>query len=135
MSRGKHHLKVTFVMVCRKKTCIKVPMYLNFRVNKAQLAGSLLPAILDGSYLERRPAQSDKIMIEYSQPNTHKAMHVGHARCAALGDSLVRMFEWIGHNRDLFLINYTQIGSSLKMSTELQTEHAAFAMNAMVRDR
>ena len=71
--------------------------YLNFRINKADLASSLLPAVLDGSYLAPRPRQADKIMVEYSQPNTHKAMHVGHARCAALGDSLVRMFEWGGH--------------------------------------
>jgi arginyl-tRNA synthetase len=71
--------------------------YVNFRINKTELAGTLLPAVLDGSYLAPRPRQADKIMVEYSQPNTHKAMHVGHARCAALGDSLVRMFEWGGH--------------------------------------
>jgi len=36
-------------------------------------------------------------MIEYSQPNTHKAFHVGHMRNAALGDCLVRMYEFVGH--------------------------------------
>lgn len=36
-------------------------------------------------------------MIEYSQPNTHKAFHVGHMRNVALGDSLVRLWEHMGH--------------------------------------
>eukprot|EP01083_Nonionella_stella_P036799 100379_1 len=37
-------------------------------------------------------------MIEYSQPNTHKAFHVGHMRNCALGDSLVRFYEKLGHH-------------------------------------
>ena len=42
------------------------------------------------------------------------------------------MFEWISHNRELFLVNYTQIGHNHKMSQELQTEHGQFAVNSMV---
>ena len=42
------------------------------------------------------------------------------------------MFEWIGHNRELFLVNYTEIGNSHDMATELQNEHSHFAMNSMV---
>ena len=30
-------------------------------------------------------------MVEFSQPNTHKAFHVGHLRSAILGDVLARM--------------------------------------------
>ena len=71
--------------------------FLNFRVGVGALAAEVVPAILDGSFLAPRPAVAEKIMVEYSQPNTHKAMHVGHARCAALGDALVRLFEWAGH--------------------------------------
>ena len=37
-----------------------------------------------------------KIMIEYSQPNTHKIFHVGHMRNVALGDSLIRIYEQLG---------------------------------------
>jgi arginyl-tRNA synthetase len=36
-------------------------------------------------------------MVEYSQPNTHKAFHVGHMRNVALGDALVRILEYNGH--------------------------------------
>ncbi len=34
-----------------------------------------------------------KTMIEYSQPNTHKELHVGHMRNLCLGDALVRLFR------------------------------------------
>lgn len=71
--------------------------YLNFRVNRAALAGRLIPEVLSGNYLAPRESQSVKVMIEYSQPNTHKAFHVGHTRNLALGDALVRIFEWTGH--------------------------------------
>jgi len=70
--------------------------YLNFRVNKAALAASLIPSVLAGEFLAARPAKGEKVMIEYSQPNTHKAFHVGHTRNVALGDALVRIFEWDG---------------------------------------
>ena len=35
-------------------------------------------------------------MVEFSQPNTHKAFHVGHLRSAILGDSLARILEFAG---------------------------------------
>lgn len=74
--------------------------YVNFRANMAEMARATVPAILSGAYFEanraarRAPA---KVMIEYSQPNTHKAFHVGHMRNVALGDALVRIFEYNGH--------------------------------------
>lgn len=40
----------------------------------------------------------EKVMIEYSQPNTHKEFHVGHLRNVAIGDSLVRIFRYCGQN-------------------------------------
>jgi len=38
----------------------------------------------------------DKILIEYSQPNTHKELHVGHMRNTALGNALVRLLKGVG---------------------------------------
>jgi arginyl-tRNA synthetase len=37
-----------------------------------------------------------KVMIEFSQPNTHKEFHVGHGRNVCLGDSLCRIFAYNG---------------------------------------
>ncbi len=71
--------------------------YLNLFVNKGSLAIDLIPAILRGEHLAPREKKSDRVMVEYSQPNTHKAFHVGHVRNASLGDSLTRLFEWCGY--------------------------------------
>lgn len=38
------------------------------------------------------------IMVEFSQPNTHKAFHVGHLRNMVLGDSVCRTLEFAGNN-------------------------------------
>ena len=66
--------------------------YLNF----FQAAGSManiVTDILEGKTLNPEPENGERVMIEYSQPNTHKAFHVGHMRNVALGDSLVRIYE------------------------------------------
>lgn len=43
------------------------------------------------------------------------------------------MFDWITHNKGLFLNSYTEIGTSHPHAMELQTQHNHFAMNCMVR--
>jgi len=42
------------------------------------------------------------------------------------------MSEWIGNNREVFLVSYTHIGSSHQQAVDLQSEHNQFAMSAMV---
>ncbi|MFK8137725.1 MAG: arginine--tRNA ligase [Bdellovibrionales bacterium] len=78
--------------------------YLNFQMDRSQLNAQLIPAILNGDYLKPRKSLSKKVMVEYSQPNTHKAFHVGHTRNVALGDALVRLYEWTGH--EVIAANY-----------------------------
>lgn len=47
---------------------------------------------------------AEKIMIEYSQPNTHKEFHVGHLRNACLGSSLVNLYRFVG--QEVISANY-----------------------------
>lgn len=42
------------------------------------------------------------------------------------------MFDWIGHNKDMFLVHYTEIGHSHQMAVELEAEHSQFANSAVV---
>jgi arginyl-tRNA synthetase len=71
--------------------------FLNMMLSPAVL-GDVVTLILDKSFLGRLPSNGkERVMIEYSQPNTHKAFHVGHMRNVALGDCLVRMFEALGN--------------------------------------
>lgn len=44
----------------------------------------------------------------------------------------VQMFDWISHNKELFLQSHTEIGRSYQHAVELQTQHNHFAMNSMV---
>jgi arginyl-tRNA synthetase len=49
-----------------------------------------------GSLFGSGPARGEQVMVEYSQPNTHKAFHVGHLRSAILGEALARILEFSG---------------------------------------
>jgi arginyl-tRNA synthetase len=70
--------------------------YLNFTVSTAAMAEVVLPDVFHGTFFKESSKNSrERVMIEYSQPNTHKGFHVGHLRNVALGDSLCRIFRYI----------------------------------------
>lgn len=80
--------------------CDVAGAYLNISLSRKHLATTLLPEILSGKYFTYFSAarvHSEKVMIEYSQPNTHKAFHIGHTRNVALGDALVRTYRYLGY--------------------------------------
>lgn len=75
--------------------------FLNIFTNQTEVAKTLLPQLLNGhgfnilkSNLEHNKT---KVMIEFSQPNTHKEFHVGHGRNVCLGDSICRLFTYNGY--------------------------------------
>lgn len=71
--------------------------YLNFFFDFNEVSKFLLPEINSGSLFKQKlTAETPKTMIEYSQPNTHKEMHVGHMRNLCLGDALVRLHRYSG---------------------------------------
>jgi arginyl-tRNA synthetase len=85
-----------------------VGAFLNVFVDKSHLAESLLPKMISGAFfspqITRAQHSKKRVMIEFSQPNTHKEFHVGHARNVCLGDSLCRLFQYLGY--DLISANY-----------------------------
>ena len=38
-----------------------------------------------------------KIIVDFSSPNIAKEMHVGHLRSTIIGESICRVFEFMGH--------------------------------------
>jgi arginyl-tRNA synthetase len=71
--------------------------YLNLFFDFEAIACSLLPGLSNGEYFKQQlTTDSPKTMIEYSQPNTHKELHVGHMRNLCLGDALVRLHRYVG---------------------------------------
>lgn len=74
--------------------------YLNFFAAFEQFGKAVVSAEQDGSYFKGGLLAKDareKIVLEYSQPNTHKALHVGHLRCLVLGDAVARLLDYAGH--------------------------------------
>jgi len=45
-----------------------------------------------------------KIIVEFSSPNVAKELHVGHLRSTIIGESLARLFEFLGH--DVLRLNH-----------------------------
>ncbi|VVB83914.1 Arginine--tRNA ligase [uncultured archaeon] len=72
--------------------------YINFFLNREKIAGNLIKEILKEKDNFGKPdaKKKEKIMIEFSQANTHKAFHVGHIRGTSIGESLARIFEFSG---------------------------------------
>jgi arginyl-tRNA synthetase len=75
--------------------------FLNIFTNQDNVANVLIPEILNGSWFKKisdvTANSQTKVMIEYSQPNTHKEFHVGHGRNVCLGDSLCRLYLYNGY--------------------------------------
>ncbi|MGI9255287.1 MAG: arginine--tRNA ligase, partial [Thermomicrobiales bacterium] len=72
--------------------------YINIAFDANQVASRLIGEVLDrGDAYGNAPAIALKVMVEHSQPNTHKAFHVGHLRNSCLGVSLSHIMRAAGY--------------------------------------
>jgi len=71
--------------------------YLNFFLSAKVLAIAVLEQASDRKFGQNQMGKGKKIMVEYAQPNTHKAFHIGHLRNIITGESLARTFENSGY--------------------------------------
>ena len=79
--------------------------YLNLYFDTAEFSRRVLEEILtQGSAYGRAPRRGERVMIEFSHPNTHKAFHVGHLRGTILGDVIARLLDAAGY--DVVRANY-----------------------------
>jgi len=79
--------------------------YLNLYFDPAIYSRRVIDtAIQQGSEFGRGISRNERVMVEFSQPNTHKAFHVGHLRSAILGDGISRLLAFAGY--DVIRANY-----------------------------
>lgn len=73
--------------------------YVNFFVNETKVVEQAVTKVLKeresyGAGLKK----NEKLMIEgFGTPNTHKPFHLGHLRCTALSDSLIKIEKFYGY--------------------------------------
>jgi len=74
--------------------------YLNFFVNYDSFANLVTNSIraLDTSFGKSEAKKREKIIVEYLSPNPNSPLHIGHARNAILGSSLVKVLKTQSHD-------------------------------------
>lgn len=72
--------------------------YLNFTFSPQIFIKNVLSTVFSqGESYGKGESTGKRIMVEYSQPNTHKAFHVGHLRNVVLGSTVCNLLEWSGN--------------------------------------
>jgi arginyl-tRNA synthetase len=71
--------------------------YLNLYFSTAEYARRVVDTVLaDGSRFGAGLPKTERVMVEYAQPNTHHSFHIGHYRNTILGESLARIVQFAG---------------------------------------
>ena len=71
--------------------------FINFRIRDEMLAAQAGALLADGRCGAEPVHKTRRIIVDFSSPNVAKPMHVGHIRSTILGDCLVRVARFLGH--------------------------------------
>ena len=73
--------------------------YLNFYINKSLMTKEVLEEISNSKEYGKSIIGSGKnVLIDYSSPNIAKPFHIGHLRTTLIGNSLYRVYKYLGYN-------------------------------------
>ncbi len=70
--------------------------YLNFFINKKILASEIIK--INSNFGKTNLGKKRKICIDFSHPNLGKPMHIGHIRSTIIGDSLMRIYDFLNYS-------------------------------------
>ena len=72
--------------------------YINITFDANSVASRLLSEVLDqGAEYGRGAPRPERVMVEHSQPNTHKTFHIGHLRNTVLGIAVSNILSAAGY--------------------------------------
>ena len=72
------------------------PGFINITLSPDFLAGAL-KKLQHSHRLGIEEAEEKVVVVDYSAPNLAKEMHIGHLRSTTIGDTAVRILEFLGH--------------------------------------
>ncbi|MFY3548685.1 arginine--tRNA ligase [Achromobacter insolitus] len=72
------------------------PGFINLRITPAARQAVIAAVAEQGAAFGRSPRNGEKILVEFVSANPTGPLHVGHARQAALGDAICRLYDAIG---------------------------------------
>jgi len=73
------------------------PGYINFYLSQNFLQSRVKEILSQGEQYGQGEEKKEKVMVEYSQPNTHKEFHIGHLRNVFIGSSIVNVLRKSGY--------------------------------------
>ncbi|MCS0670616.1 arginine--tRNA ligase [Cytobacillus firmus] len=104
-----------------EKIDIAGPGFINFYMNNSYLT-DLIPAVLEAGdqYGETTVGNSQKIQVEFVSANPTGDLHLGHARGAAVGDSLCNILDKAGYDvsREYYINDAGNQINNLALSVE-----------------
>jgi arginyl-tRNA synthetase len=99
-----HQLAEELIQAVKNESFISgskvVGPYLNITINKKSLGKELIKEIKkqQNDFGANNTGKQKKVMIEYSNVNTHKEYHIGHLRNICFGDAIFRLLEKNGYD-------------------------------------
>ncbi len=81
-----------------EKVEIAGPGFINFFLKHGALTDVLSAIFEQGASYGRAPRNGEKIDIEYVSANPTGDLHLGHTRCAAVGDVISSLLDWAGYD-------------------------------------
>jgi arginyl-tRNA synthetase len=79
-----------------EKIEIAGPGFINLHLKPSYLEKRLKPLVSDSRLGIPEPEQKKRVIVDFSSPNIAKEMHVGHLRSTIIGESISRLFEFLG---------------------------------------
>lgn len=81
-----------------EKTEVAGPGFINFFLKKDAMTGVLSLIFEQKENYGKLPKKGKKVNVEYVSANPTGDLHLGHTRCAAVGESLATLLDWAGYD-------------------------------------